>query len=70
MKITRDELTGAMYITIHEGQIARTIEIDSNSGHVLVDLDTDGVVLGVEIIDTTGSLDIDIPERIAVEQPT
>lgn len=68
MKITRDELTGAMYIAIREGEVAKTIEIESNNGQVLADVDDEGKVLGVEILGRTGALNLDIPEQIAVEQ--
>ena len=69
MRITRDGQTGAMYIAICEGEVATTVELESNNGHVLADVDDQGAVLGVEIIGRAGSLDIEIPERIAVEQP-
>ncbi|MBA2454420.1 MAG: DUF2283 domain-containing protein [Chloroflexia bacterium] len=69
MKITRDGQTGAMYIAISEVDVARTVEIESINGHIFADVDDQGAVLGVEIICRTGSLDIEIPERITVEQP-
>jgi uncharacterized protein YuzE len=69
MKITRDGETGAIYIAVCQGEVARTVEIESINGHVLADIDDQGTVLGVEIIGRTESLDIEIPERLAVEQP-
>lgn len=68
MKITRDGQTGAMYISVREGEVATTMEIDSINGHILADVDDEDTVLGIEIVGRTGALDLDIPERIVTEQ--
>lgn len=49
-EVKRDTSTGALYATLREGQHARTIEV---SDSVMVDADSDGHVLGIEMLSDT-----------------
>lgn len=43
----RDPVAGAGYTYLSEGEFGRTVEI---SDSIMVDVDTDGTVLGIEVI--------------------
>lgn len=47
MQFRFDEDANALYIALHEGQVARTIEI---TDMVYVDIDASGTPLGVEFV--------------------
>jgi len=47
MKIRYDPDADAMYITLKEGNVHHTKEIDKN---IIVDFDKDGEVLGIELL--------------------
>lgn len=51
IKQTYDREADALYIELSGGEFGRTDEIDSGT---LVDLDTDGGVLGIEVIHPMG----------------
>jgi uncharacterized protein YuzE len=43
-----DLAVGALYLTLADGDVARTVEIDSDTN---VDLDADGQLLGIEVLE-------------------
>jgi uncharacterized protein YuzE len=47
MKVTYDQQADALYIELQAAAVARTVDIDPGT---LVDLDTDGRLIGVELI--------------------
>ena len=53
MRVTRDPLAGAAYIylvdTISRGEVHRSVAV--HDGNVVLDLDANGRLLGVEILD-------------------
>lgn len=50
MKITYDKMANATYMTLHNGKVAKTVEISSN---VIADFDKKGNVLGIEVLCVT-----------------
>ena len=50
MKITYDKDADAMYIKLLEGKFASNKEIDRNT---ILDLDEEGNILGIEILDAS-----------------
>ena len=49
IQISYDEEVGTLYLKLSEKQIARTVEVKKNV--LLLDLDNEGQVVGVEILD-------------------
>jgi len=47
MKIDYDPQADAMYIQFREGEVGDTLEV---GGHIFVDVDEDGIPLGIEIL--------------------
>jgi uncharacterized protein YuzE len=47
MRLDYDLDADALYIAVHEGTVARTVEIDDET---LVDLDADGLLVGIEVV--------------------
>lgn len=47
MKISYDPDADAMYITLREGEVDHTKEIDENT---IIDFDKEGNVLGIEVL--------------------
>lgn len=47
MKVDRDNAAGALYVTLSQGVVARTLEL---SDSVMVDIDATGRAVGVEIL--------------------
>lgn len=66
MKITVDRLTNTAYIRLRDANVARTIEL---RGDVYVDVDDQGNVIGVELLDANAyferdHLELTIPDNI------
>lgn len=53
-----DQDADALYVRLLQGNVARTISLDD---HRLVDVGDDGSVLGVEFIDVSGGIDLELP---------
>jgi uncharacterized protein YuzE len=69
MKFELDTTVNALYLTLLEGKVARSVEVEEG---VYMDVDKDGRVLGLEFIDASGFIDLltrhggqlSIPERV------
>jgi len=48
MKFNYDKIADAAYLYLNKGKIKKTIEISDN---VLLDVDTKGKIIGIEILD-------------------
>lgn len=56
----------ALYVQLTAGGVARTVSLDDRR---MIDLDADGVVVGVEFLDVRAGIDLDsIPFRHQVEE--
>lgn len=71
MHTTFDAEADAAYITlvpeIESGRPVRNVEVESTDGSVVLDFDSAGVLLGVEVLGATKTLDpafLDAAERI------
>jgi uncharacterized protein YuzE len=79
MKIDFDKTSDTIYLTFQEGKVDKTIEMRDR---MIVDVDKEGNVLGVELLDVTNQLhdtsieDLEknilngIPGKITSETPT
>jgi uncharacterized protein YuzE len=67
MKIKYDKQANALYITLSNGQIKRTIKSGEN---MLVDMDSKGRVVGVEFYDISKSVSPKNLQNVSVELPT
>jgi|HubBroStandDraft_5_1064220.scaffolds.fasta_scaffold07885_4 uncharacterized protein YuzE len=45
----------AMYVTLSDAEVARTLEVDGDPG-TMVDVDADGKLIGIEVIGPRGRL--------------
>ncbi len=54
MDIKYDTMADVMYITVRKGQVAQTIKQDKS----LIDVDNEGNVLGIEILDISSSQEL------------
>ena len=54
MKINYDPTADAMYVNIKEEEVKKTIEME----HFIVDLDKDGYVVGIELLNVSTQQDI------------
>jgi uncharacterized protein YuzE len=63
LQISRDLVAGAWYVRLRAGAVARTVEI---SDEVMIDLDDDGTMLGLELLCDPDQLDAS--ERNEIEQ--
>lgn len=62
MKFEFDQQADAMYIRLRDGVVAETAEVRPG---VMIDLDADGRMLGIEMLDV--SLCTDNPRELAME---
>lgn len=56
MKVTFDKVADAIYFSLREGKVARTTSI---SNAINIDVDGDGRVLGIEVLDVTNQFETD-----------
>lgn len=71
MRTTFDAEVDAAYISLAPetvpGRSVRNVEVESTGGSVVLDFDAEGVLLGVEVLGATKTLDrefLDAAERI------
>ena len=64
-KITYDPEANALYMRFSDNEIAETLELSES---VYVDVDSDGVPVGLEVLDATSSLFIDRPDASALKE--
>ena len=64
-KITYDPEANALYMRFSDNEIAETLELSES---VYVDVDSDGVPVGLEVLDATSSLFIDRPDAAALKE--
>jgi uncharacterized protein YuzE len=57
-KITYDPEANALYLRFSDSEIAETLELSES---VYVDLDADGVPVGLEVLDATAEILADLP---------
>lgn len=53
MKVNFDKIADALYFSLQEGEVKKTIEM---SDRLVVDVNKDGHVLGIEVLDVTNQL--------------
>jgi uncharacterized protein YuzE len=62
--VKHDPEADAVYVRLAEGATARTLELDDLR---MVDIDDRGTVLGVELLEVSGGVDLrDVPDRDVV----
>ncbi len=66
MKITHDKIADALYITFRKGVIARTSKLKN---HVVIDIDKNGAILGVEILHASTQIANKKPLDVTVKIP-
>ncbi|MBU3942572.1 DUF2283 domain-containing protein [Patescibacteria group bacterium] len=66
MKINYDKLADAMYIYLKEEKVAKTIKINDR---VLVDVDSDGNLIGIEMLGVSKQIPKEEIGRIYTEMP-
>jgi len=64
MKITFDKEADAVYIELGSGEFASNKKIDNNT---IIDLDEDGNILGIELLNVSKRISKDFFSRISVE---
>lgn len=63
MKLKYDKISDAAYMRIADGKISSTVEV---SEHVNVDLDSNGKIVGIEILDYSSNNDVNLLESFVV----
>ncbi len=53
MKITYDKIADAMYIYLNKAKVFKTVQI---TDRLLIDVDNDGNVIGIEILDASDQI--------------
>lgn len=61
MKIKYDKKVDALYFTLSEGKYSNTVKI---SDDIMVDKDTEGNILGIEVMDATTNIPAFNPQNI------
>ena len=64
MKITFDKEADAVYIELGSGEFASNKKIDNNT---IIDLDKNGNILGIELLNVSKRISKDFLSRISVE---
>ena len=64
MKITFDKEADAVYIELSNGKFASNKKIDENT---IIDLDKDGKILGIELLNVSKRIPKDFLSNISVE---
>ena len=64
MKITFDKEADAVYIELSSGEFASNKKIDNNT---IIDLDEDGNIIGIELLNVSKRIPKDFLSRISVE---
>ena len=67
MKITYDKEADAMYIEFAEGKFAKNKKIDDLT---IIDLDKDGNLLGIEILDVSKRIPLESLSKVQVRNLT
>lgn len=55
MKINYDKIADAVYVNVGEGRVAKTLKMEDR---LLVDVDRDGNVVGIELLDASSQRDL------------
>jgi len=66
MLVSYDPAARATYVQIHEGAVARTVDITDT---VMVDLDASGMPLGVEFLQVPADIPTEVIELVADRFP-
>ena len=66
MKITYDKITDAMYIYFNKTKVSKTVKITDS---VLADLDKNGKILGIEILDASSHVKQKKPVEFKIKIP-
>lgn len=61
MKINYDKAADAMYFSIKEGKVSKTLQIND---HLNMDVDRDGETLGIEILDASSKQGAELEKNI------
>lgn len=64
MKITFDKEADALYIELGSGEFASDKKIDNNT---IIDLDENGNILGIELLNVSKRLSKDFLSKVSVE---
>lgn len=66
MNISFDDKADALYIQFREGTVGKTLKLQDG---ILMDVDAEGGIFGIEILDVSSRLPLDSLGKITLEFP-